>query len=256
MAWALDDARWVLGRAKYLDYLVVAAIGGVLVGFIGPKVGWGRWLTYLIGSIFAALIVPMITAFAALPAGETTTSIYNLFQATSDSVVNAYMDIAYPRPAVDHRVPPFHLRLRAARVGDLDVRVLRGVRPSATDECGDRGRRRPRRQHGHHPERRAVVPGPVQPRLAVPADPVARVRRAVGVAAAADRRPVEHLVGLPARRDHLHRRRGRGLGPAHQYGRLRAAGRRLRRLPGQPDRHLARRCRASCRRAVRRGPSA
>ena len=95
MAWALDDARWVLGRAKYLDYLVVAAIGGVLFGFVGPKVGWGRWLTYLIGSIFAALVVPMITAFATLPAGETTTSIYNLFQATSDSVVNAYMDIAF-----------------------------------------------------------------------------------------------------------------------------------------------------------------
>ena len=27
MAWALDDARWVLGQAKFLDYLVVAAIG-------------------------------------------------------------------------------------------------------------------------------------------------------------------------------------------------------------------------------------
>ncbi|HEV8402850.1 MAG TPA: transglutaminase domain-containing protein [Candidatus Limnocylindrales bacterium] len=95
MAWALDDARWVLGRAKYLDYLVVAAIGGVLVGFIGPKVGWGRWLTYLIGSIVAALILPLITTFAALPAGETVPSIHNLFQATSDAVVNAYLDIAY-----------------------------------------------------------------------------------------------------------------------------------------------------------------
>jgi transglutaminase-like putative cysteine protease len=95
MAWALDDARWVLGQAKFLDYLVVAAIGGALVGFIGPKVGWGRWLTYLIGSIFAALIVPLITTFGALPAGESVTSIHNLFQATSDSVVNAYLDIAY-----------------------------------------------------------------------------------------------------------------------------------------------------------------
>ncbi len=95
MAWALDDARWVLGQAKFLDYLVVAAIGGVLVGFIGPKVGWGRWLTYLIGSIFAALIVPLITTYGALPAGESVTSIHNLFQATSDSVVNAYLDIAY-----------------------------------------------------------------------------------------------------------------------------------------------------------------
>ena len=54
MAIAIDDARWVLGRSQYLDLLWVAAVGGVLAGFIGPKVGWGRWLTYLVGAIFAA----------------------------------------------------------------------------------------------------------------------------------------------------------------------------------------------------------
>jgi transglutaminase-like putative cysteine protease len=91
MAWAIDDARWVLGNAKYLDYLVVAAAGGVLSGFIGPKVGWGRWRTYLIGSIFAALIVPLITSLPAFPHGA---SIHALFQATSDAVVGAYIDIA------------------------------------------------------------------------------------------------------------------------------------------------------------------
>ncbi len=32
MAWAIDDAAWVLGRPKYLDFLPLAAIGGVLVG--------------------------------------------------------------------------------------------------------------------------------------------------------------------------------------------------------------------------------
>ena len=37
MAWAMDDAAWVLGREKYLDYLPLAAIGGVLVGFIGSE---------------------------------------------------------------------------------------------------------------------------------------------------------------------------------------------------------------------------
>jgi hypothetical protein len=44
MAWALDDARWVLGRDQFLDFLPAAAIGGVLVAFVGVKVGWGRWL--------------------------------------------------------------------------------------------------------------------------------------------------------------------------------------------------------------------
>jgi transglutaminase-like putative cysteine protease len=91
MALALDDARWVLGRDQYLDSLMYVAIGGVLVGFIGPKVGWGRWTTYLIGSIFAALIVPILVARVAFPNGA---SIHDLYDATAGSVVTAYMDIA------------------------------------------------------------------------------------------------------------------------------------------------------------------
>lgn len=91
MAWAIDDARWVLGRANYLDYLVISAIGGVLAGFIGPKVGWGRWLTFLIGSIFAALIVPLLTASVAFPHGA---SMHDLYEATASSVVRAYIDLA------------------------------------------------------------------------------------------------------------------------------------------------------------------
>ena len=53
LAWSVDGARYVLGRDEYLDFLADAAAGGVLVGFIGPKVGWGRWLTFLIGSMLS-----------------------------------------------------------------------------------------------------------------------------------------------------------------------------------------------------------
>jgi transglutaminase-like putative cysteine protease len=91
MAWAIDDARWVLGNPYYLDNLVLAATGGMLVGFIGPKVGWGRWLTYLMGSIFAALLVPLMTALATHP-GEA--SIHDLYQATATAVVGAWHDVA------------------------------------------------------------------------------------------------------------------------------------------------------------------
>ena len=48
---------------------------------------------------------------------------------------------------------------------------------------------------------------------AVPADPLARPRGAVRVGASADRRSVVDLVGLPARRNGVHRR-GRGGGAA------------------------------------------
>ena len=91
MAWAIDDARWVLGNPDYLDLLVLAAVGGVLVGFIGPKVGWGRWLTFLIGAVFAALLVPLLVALVDFPGGA---SIGELYQATATSTVQAYVDIA------------------------------------------------------------------------------------------------------------------------------------------------------------------
>jgi transglutaminase-like putative cysteine protease len=91
MAWTIDDARWVLGRAEYLDHLVLAAAGGVLAGFVGAKVGWGRWLTYLIGCIFAALVVPLLTGLRAFPGGA---SPHDLFTATATAVVTAYQDIA------------------------------------------------------------------------------------------------------------------------------------------------------------------
>jgi transglutaminase-like putative cysteine protease len=90
LAWALDDARWVLGRATYLDFLPLVAAGGVLVGFIGPKVGWGRWQTHLIGAVFAALIVPLFVASVAHPEGS---SLNELYRATATSVVAAYGDI-------------------------------------------------------------------------------------------------------------------------------------------------------------------
>ena len=89
MAWAIDDSRWVLGNPDYLDLLAVAAVGGVLVGFIGPKVGWGRWLTFLIGAVFAALLVPLLVALVdgGAPLGE-------LYRTTAASTVQAYVDIA------------------------------------------------------------------------------------------------------------------------------------------------------------------
>ena len=35
VALAIDDTRWVLGQADYLNLLVVTALGGVFFGFIG-----------------------------------------------------------------------------------------------------------------------------------------------------------------------------------------------------------------------------
>jgi len=92
LALAIDDARWVLGRTEYLDMLVFTAVGGVLSGFVGAKVGWGRWLTYLIGAIFAALLVPLLTALVIYPHGA---SLHDLYVATASSVVQAWLDLTF-----------------------------------------------------------------------------------------------------------------------------------------------------------------
>ncbi|MGZ8514350.1 MAG: transglutaminase domain-containing protein [Candidatus Limnocylindrales bacterium] len=89
-AWSVDDARWVLGRPEYLDFLQWMVLGGFLVGFIGPKVGWGRWLTYVMGSVFAALVVPLIVGSIGLRDGA---SLHQLYVATATAVADAYSDI-------------------------------------------------------------------------------------------------------------------------------------------------------------------
>ena len=236
LAWAIDDARWVLGRSENLDLLVLTAIGGVLAGFIGPKVGWGRWQTYLIGSIFAALLVPLLVGMVARPNGA---SIHDLYVTTADVGRPGLHRPGHPQPAVHLAVPPLHLRARDARLGDLHVRVVRGVRPSPPAQRRDRGRDPPRREHGVHPRERAPVPRPVQHRLVVPAHPLARLRRAGRMAPAPDRRSVDDLVGLPARRDRVHHGRGHLVVLPDPDGGIRAAGRRLGRRRGRPPHPVA-----------------
>src|SRR5262245_36691791 len=90
LAWSIDGVKWVLGRDEYLDYLVVAATLGVLIAFVGAKVGWGRWLTYLIGSIFAALLVPIMAAMMAGSAGR---SLRELYEATAAASWGAFQDL-------------------------------------------------------------------------------------------------------------------------------------------------------------------
>jgi len=91
MAWAIDDVAPVMGIGEYTDFLTWAAVGGVFFGFIGPQVGWGRWRTYLVGSIFAALLLPIVVGgnldHAPGLAGQ--------FVATATAAVNAYFDLVY-----------------------------------------------------------------------------------------------------------------------------------------------------------------
>jgi hypothetical protein len=50
------NARWVLGRDGLTDYLPWAVAMGILWSFIAASAGWSRWLSHVLGALFAALI--------------------------------------------------------------------------------------------------------------------------------------------------------------------------------------------------------
>ena len=91
LAWAVDDPAWVNGRGVLTDCLPLLALLGAAVGFIGPKVGWGRWTTHLVGAVFAALVIPIVAGWAMSPAA----SIAEAFHITAAGSVDAYLDLAW-----------------------------------------------------------------------------------------------------------------------------------------------------------------
>jgi transglutaminase-like putative cysteine protease/uncharacterized membrane protein len=92
-AWSIDDAGWVLGRGELTNFLPWTALLGVLVGFVGSKVGWGRWLAHTIGAAFAALIVPVLVGGVLLVAVAPGATPGAQFDATASATVKAWSDL-------------------------------------------------------------------------------------------------------------------------------------------------------------------
>ncbi len=107
IAWSIDDAAWVLGRDAYTDFLTLAVLGGVLAGFGGAKVRWGRWATYLFGALVAALVVPLWVGNVLAPDA----SWPEQYRATAASVVNAWRDLAILNRTVTQQYGHFLLVL-------------------------------------------------------------------------------------------------------------------------------------------------
>jgi len=91
VAWAIDDPGWVNGKEALTDNLPLFAVLGLAVGFVGPKVGWGRWTTHLVGAAFAGLLIPVFAGWAVHPEA----TIAEAFTATASGSINAYLDIAW-----------------------------------------------------------------------------------------------------------------------------------------------------------------
>ena len=87
---AMDEPGWVNGHGVLTDSLALCAGAGALIGFLGPKLGWGRWRTHVIGALLAGLLLPVIAGWAVEP-GSTTSE---AFRITAAGTVEAYLDLA------------------------------------------------------------------------------------------------------------------------------------------------------------------
>ena len=64
---SLQDAGWTLDtNDPNVNFLPWVGLYGVLWGFLGAKVGWGRWRTHILGALIAGLILPLIVGGVAL----------------------------------------------------------------------------------------------------------------------------------------------------------------------------------------------
>ncbi len=86
-ALSIDDARWFLGDSAITDFLPAAAVGGITIGLISARVGWGRWTGYLIGAILAALLLPLVV-------GERLPGEVPVYERTAQSIVDAGIEFS------------------------------------------------------------------------------------------------------------------------------------------------------------------
>ncbi len=107
VGWAIDDSRWVLGNRTLTNFLPWAGVLGVAWGVVAAKAGRGRLLAHVSGALVAAAYLTLVVGAQLAPGA----SIGALFQATSDSVAQAYVDLLVRNRATTTEIGHFLLVL-------------------------------------------------------------------------------------------------------------------------------------------------
>jgi len=107
VGWAIDDARWVLGSQSLTNFLSWAGALGVLWGVIAAKAGRGRLLAHVGGAVVATTYLTLVVGDQLAPGA----SVAGLFQATSNSVVEAWVDLVVHSRATTTEIGHFLLVL-------------------------------------------------------------------------------------------------------------------------------------------------
>ena len=217
----VDDPPRSTARASSPTASAPSPCSGSLVGFAGPKLGWGRWTTHLMGALFAAILIPVFAGWTAYPG----TSLWDAFHEVAPGHGQRVPRPRVARAPADQPGDPLHGRVRLDRVGDR--RSSPRTRCSATAARWRRSWSSGSSCWSTWPS----TPGPadlphrVHGVRAVPAHRDARVRRARDLDPPPDRRPVHDLEPVPARRDRVHRGRADRLDVPDPARRVRARSR-------------------------------
>jgi len=92
MAWSIADARWILGRDGLTSFLIWVAVAGALWGYVSGRLNLSPWLAHLLGCTIGAFV--LIEAIGASLPGATP-GLAGWFHAAANSVVQAYLDLAW-----------------------------------------------------------------------------------------------------------------------------------------------------------------
>ncbi len=92
MAWSIADGRWVLGRDELTSFLIWIAIAATLWGFLSARLGMPPWLAHTIGCTLGAFVVIEVVG-SVIP--DSTPTLGGWFQATTNAVVQAYLDLTW-----------------------------------------------------------------------------------------------------------------------------------------------------------------
>jgi transglutaminase-like putative cysteine protease len=108
VAWTINDSRWILGREALTSFLPWAALGGVIAGFVGARLGWGRVKAAFGGAVAAAIVVPILVGSAGRIEGG---DFLVLYRVAAESAWRAFGDLVVHGHGSTHEYIDFQLVL-------------------------------------------------------------------------------------------------------------------------------------------------
>ncbi len=108
VGWSVANARWVLGRDELTSFLVWVAVLAALWGWLSARLEMSPWLAHLLGACIGAFV--LIEAVGMVIPGAKP-GIVGWFQATANSVTQAYLDLTWRHQLSTHQYGHFCLVL-------------------------------------------------------------------------------------------------------------------------------------------------